>query len=264
MIVVERSHKLRNILMTGFSQARRVSAAVAFTFMSTMSCSMSRADPITAKSGGVELADFDIVQTEITASSDMITFRMSVSGKAGASKPAATGKLAGSTVYSYVWPTSLNSAAVGFEKDQGILAFAATSHPDFDDTPEGDENGDGDKKNDGDVWHSHWVVLVKDEACGAGGLKVQDIANGGKPALPKTWPGLPLLIDSPGYAPSINGDQIEVSVPAAALGDISGMTFDGVTSGLRVNESAHAPLLCVATVFDVASGDLSLPGKISK
>lgn len=41
-----------------------------------------------------------------------------------------------------------------------------------------------------------------------------------------------------------------------------GIAFDGVTSGLRVNESAHAPLLCVVDVFDVASGDLSLPGKV--
>lgn len=25
------------------------------------------------------------------------------------------------------------------------------------------------------VWHSHWVVLVKDEACGPGALKAKDI-----------------------------------------------------------------------------------------
>jgi hypothetical protein len=137
--------------------------------------------------------------------------------------------------------------------DLGEQAFAGKSR-----------YGGGNMGNDGDVWHSHWVVLVKDEACGAGGLKVQDIAEGAKPALPKTWPGLPLLIDSPGYAPAISGDHIEVSVPAAALGDIIAVAFDGVTSGLQVNASTHAPLLCVAEVFDIASGDLSLPGKISK
>jgi hypothetical protein len=37
-----------------------------------------------------------------------------------------------------------------------------------------------------------------------------------------------------------------------------------VTAGLRVNANVHAPLICVADVFDVASGDLSLPGKIGK
>jgi hypothetical protein len=218
---------------------------------------------ITAKAGG-DKPDFDIVETIIAAKGDTVTFVMKVSGKAGATSPAATGKLEGSDVYSYVWPTSLNSSAVGFEPDQGILAFAVVAHPDFDDTPEADENGDGDKKNDGGVWHSHWVVLVKDNACGPGGLKVQDIPQGAKPALPKTWPGLPLLIDSPGYVPAMDGSEVSVSVPAAALGDISGMRFDGVTSGLRVNASMHAPLLCVAAVFDIASGDLSLPGTIAK
>jgi hypothetical protein len=185
-------------------------------------------------------------------------------GKAGASKPSKVGKLAGSTIYSYVWPTSLNSSTVGFEQDQGILAFAVTSHPDFDDTPLYDENGDGDKTNDGDLWHSHWVVLVPDEACGKGALKVRDIPEGTKPKLPPTWPGIPVLIDSPKITPRISGKLVTVRVPAASLGDTAGMKFDGVTSGLRINASVHAPLVCVADVFDVASGDLSLPGRVMK
>ncbi len=41
---------------------------------------------------------------------------------------------------------------------------------------------------------------------------------------------------------------------------MKGVAFDGVTAGLRVSASAHQPLLCVVNVFDVASGDLSLPG----
>ena len=89
---------------------------------------------------------------------------MAASGKAGASRPAATGKLAGSQVFSYVWPTTLDPAIVGFEPKAGILAFAVTAHPDFDDTPLFDENGNGDLADDGDVWHSHWVVLAKDDA----------------------------------------------------------------------------------------------------
>ena len=40
--------------------------------------------------------------------------------------------------------------------------------------------------------------------------------------------------------------------------------FDGVTAGMRVNVNVHAPLLCVTDVFDVASGDLSLPGKVNQ
>jgi hypothetical protein len=111
------------------------------------------ADPIDSKAGNIKQAEFDIVRTEVLQMGDTVTFRIAVSGKAGESKPSAIGKLAGSSVYSYVWPTSLNSSAVGFEPDQGILALAATAHPDFDDTPAVDENGDGDKANDGGLWH---------------------------------------------------------------------------------------------------------------
>jgi hypothetical protein len=209
-------------------------------------------------------ASFDIVQTSITTDGNLAVFSMQVSGKAGASKPTKNGKLAGSRVYSYVWPTSLDPATVGFEAKSGILAFAATSHRDFDDTPLYDENADGNLANDGNLWHSHWVVLTKDDACGKGNLKVVDIAEGTKPALPKTWPGLPILIDSPGWTPIVRGQTIEVRVPFDNITAVNNATFDGVTAGLRVNESVHNPLLCVENVFKVASGDLSLPGKVNK
>ena len=57
-------------------------------------------------------------------------------------------------------------------------------------------------------------------------------------------------------------DGPEVSIKAAISADVTGTSYDGVTSALRVNDSIHAPLLCVTDVFDVASGDLSLPGTI--
>lgn len=222
------------------------------------------ADPIAAASGNQAQTEFDIVKAGVTATEDMVTFTIGVSGKAGTTIPAVSGKLAGARVYSYVWPTSLDSSTVGFEKAQGILALAVTAHPDFDDTPATDENGDGDKANDGNLWHSHWVVLGPDDACGKGSLKVIDIPEGAKPRLPATWPGLPLLIDSPNLVPEISDSTVQVKLPAALLGDIFSFKFDGVTAGLRVNESTHAPLLCVTDVFDVASGDLSLPGTTSK
>ncbi len=207
---------------------------------------------------------FDIVDTRISTEGNTAVFHVVVSGKAGASKPAKTGKLAGSQVFSYVWPTTLDSAAVGFEPKSGILAFAVTSHPDFDDTPLFDENGDGDPKNDGNVWHSHWVVLAPDAACGKGSLKVVDIPEGSKPRLPKTWPGLPLLIDSPGWNPLFKGKTLEVRVPFDDINIVNAAGFDGVTAALRVNASVHSPLLCVANVFKVGSGDLSLPGKVNQ
>jgi hypothetical protein len=145
-----------------------------------------------------------------------------------------------------------------------ILALAATAHPDFDDTPLFDENGDGDRGNDGDLWHSHWVVLGPDETCGPGALKVIDIPEGATPRLPPTWPGLPLLIDSPGWQPILAAETVEVRGALCEIGAVEAAGFDGVTAGLRVNANVHAPLLCVTDVFDVASGDLSLPGKVNQ
>lgn len=219
---------------------------------------------ITAPAGGGVTAPFDIVHARITTEGNVAVFHMGVSGKAGSARPTATGKLAGAEVFSYVWPTSIDSAEVGFEEGAGILALAVTAHPDFDDTPFFDENHDGRRDNDGDLWHSHWVVLTPDESCGPGHLKVKDIPEGVKPRLPKTWPGLPILIDSPGWSPVIESDTVEVRVPFDDIGAVMNASYDGVTAGLRVNESIHAPLLCVVDVFDVASGDLSLPGRVGQ
>ena len=212
---------------------------------------------------GVDAA-FDIVHTKVARDGNHAVFHIAVSGQAGASRPSKVGKLAGSRVFSYVWPTTINPAAVGFDDRAGILAFAVTAHPDFDDTPLYDENGDGDPKNDGDLWHSHWVVLQPDDACGKGALKVVDIPEGAKPKLPKTWPGLPILIDSPGHVPVFKKNSLDVRVPFADVSHLIDAGFDGVTAALRVNASVHSPLLCVADVFKVASGNLSLPGKIGK
>lgn len=219
---------------------------------------------IQSKSVAAVKAPYDIVHSKITTENNIATFHMAVSGKAGISKPTKTGKLAGSQVFSYVWPTTIDPSVVGFEAKSGILAFAVTSHPDFDDTPLFDENGDGNTKNDGGIWHSHWVVLQPDDACGKGALKVVDIPEGSKPKLPKTWPGLPLLIDSPGWHPQFNKSIIKVRVPFDDIGVVTASGFDGVTAALRVNASMHSPLLCVANVFKVASGNLSLPGKVNQ
>lgn len=199
---------------------------------------------------------FDIINTKITTEGNVATFEIEVNGKAGTDKPAKTGKFAGARVFSYVWPTSIDPAEVGFEGKSGILALAVTIHPDFNDTPL--------FENDGSKWHTHWVVLTPDEACGPKGMKVKDIAEGTKPKLPKTWPGVPLFIDSPGYLPRFSGKTVKVKVPFDNIAAVESSKFDGVTSGLRVNESVHAPLLCIENIFKVASGDLSLPGQVSK
>ena len=194
----------------------------------------SHAGGIAAEAGNAGAADFDIVHARVTMEDGGIVFRMAVSGSAGETRPTPAGALAGSEVFAYVWPTSIDPYEAGFDEKAGILAMAVTSHPDFDDTPLQDENGDGDPGNDGDVWHSHWVVLGPDEACGAGALKVIDIPEGAKPRLPETWPGLPLLIDSPGFEPALDGATVELRVPFADVSVVKGARYDGVTSGLRV------------------------------
>lgn len=220
------------------------------------------AQGITSAAGVGVNASFDIVHAEIRTSGNLATFRMAVSGAAGQTKPTATGTFAGSEVFSYVWPTSVDPYEVGFDRGAGILALAVTAHPDFDDTPLFDEDRDGRLDNDGYTWHVHWVVLGPDPVCGDGSLKVIDIPDGAKPRLPRTWPGVPLLLDSPGWQPLLDRDAVEVRVPFDDIAVVEAASYDGVTAGLRVNASAHSPLLCVVDVFDVASGDLSMPGRV--
>jgi hypothetical protein len=201
-------------------------------------------------------ASFDIIETRVATENGHAIFRTRVRAAAGVDKPKATGTFQGSDVHAYVWPTSLNSADVGFEKGQGIVALAATFHPDFDDASRKAKN-----TTNRDRWHAHWVVLNEDKAC-PGGLKVKDIPAGSTPKLPADWPGAPILIDSPDYKTQFKGDVVDVHVPLAQIGALATASFDGVTAGLKVNANLHAPLLCVQNVFKVASGNLSLPGKV--
>ncbi len=209
---------------------------------------------IEAPRGNTRVADFDIVGAAISIEGESAVFQIQVAGRAGETRPAETGRFEGSAVHAYVWPTSLDTAVVGFEPGQGILALAVTFHPDFDDNAPG-------RERNRHVWHSHWVVLDPDNACGPGALKVRDIPAGAQPRLPVDWPGVPLLLSSPDLPPHLLGSTVEVRVPVAGLPGLRTTRFDGVTAGLRVNANLHAPLLCIAEVFDVASGDLSLPGR---
>lgn len=204
---------------------------------------------------------FDILSADAKAKGKIITFGLQVAGTAGAETPDRTGKLPGAAVYAYVWPTTLDPDVAGFAKGSGILALAVTAHPDFDDTPLFDENGDGDPNNDGAGWHSHWVVLAKDAGCAAG-LKVRDISPGADLPVPPTAPGLPLMLDSPGYSPLAKGARLSVNSAVRDGKAAVGAGFDAVTSKLQVNKDGKAPLLCVTEVMDIASGKLDLSGKI--
>lgn len=217
------------------------------------------AHDITAKRDAKVPSAFDIVRATAMTDGRLATFIMEVTGKAGSQKPKKIGKLKGSKVDAYVWPTKLDPSSVGFAKGSGILALAITAHPDFDDTPLFDENGDGDPNNDGANWHSHWVVLGEDKGC-TGGLKVRDVSPG-QDVLPKTAPGLPIALDSPGMSPLIKGAIVRITVPVEGAENVN---FDAVAAKLQVHDLGKAPLLCVSGTYKVASGNLSLPGVIMR
>jgi len=69
----------------------------------------------TPQTGGIQSAaakavkaDYDPIHTRITTEANVATFHVAVSGKAGKTYPTKTGKLGGSTVFSYVWPTTID------------------------------------------------------------------------------------------------------------------------------------------------------------
>jgi len=251
---------MKTLLLT--SMTLLLGANYALADASHKSHAIHQEGAVKSPADSTKIAAFDILAAHVHRNGRTVTFHMTTNGTAGSKVPTPAGSLGGAPVLSYVWPTSLDPSTVGFEGETGILALAATSHPDFDDTPLYDEDGDGNPANDGSKWHSHWIVLTPTKECGEGALGVRDIPKGETPAMPATWPGLPIFIDSPGFTPLFDGPEIKINVSFADANAIVGASYDGVTSALKVNANVHAPLLCVTDVFDVASGDLSLPGKI--
>ncbi|WP_227368095.1 hypothetical protein [Halomonas sp. M20] len=204
-----------------------------------------------AATGGYYVADYD-----------MLVFEVKVAGQAGATAPKARGQMDGAPVLTYAFPTTLSPTVVGFDDVEGILTLVATSHPDFDDTPLWDEQGDGRYDNDGIVFHSHWVVLTEDDRA-PGGLAVREITDGDSATLPPTNAGMPLYLDSPGLSVVLQGDTLRILVPAWRVQNAREFSFDAVTAYLEVNTSDDSrPMLGIYEVYDVASGDLSLPYRL--
>jgi hypothetical protein len=204
---------------------------------------------------------------EITAASvryledlDLLVFDVDVAGVAGGTTPDPRGELDGAPVLGYVVPTNLPPPAVGFQAEEGIVALAATSHPDFDDTPLWDETLDGDFGNDGLLWHTHWVLVGPDERV-PGGLAVIQVAEAEvSTILPPTAPDLPLYLDSPGFPVTLREGTLQMVVPAPRVGNETSFDFDAVSAYLQVNTSdPDRPMLGVYDVYGVLSGDLSLP-----
>ncbi|MCW9705735.1 hypothetical protein [Fodinibius salsisoli] len=211
-------------------------------------------------------ADMNITDAQVTylRAQDQILFQMEVDGTAGQTKPEPAGQLNGAPVLGYVFPTTLSPTAVGFGDVKGTLAFAITSHPDFDDTPLWDENGDHDYKNDGKCYHTHWVVLVEDDRV-EGGLSVKEFKKEDQGVvLPPTNPGMPMYLDSPGFPVVFDHNLLRVTVPAQRLSNEQAFNYDGVAAYMEVSTEKGQPMLGVYKVFKVLSGDLSLPYSVQQ
>lgn len=211
--------------------------------------------------GGVALADaimspvneaidptFDIHSAEVRADGDLLHFRMTLRGNAGASVPPRTGRFEGSQMYAYIWPTSADTAAAGFPRGQGLLALALVSHPDLVE----DVGGTRFSMD----WHPHWMVLVPSMGCGPYGLRIMD----GMAAAPGA---LPLMTKPASLSSAMTGNTLDVEVPAAMLGDKNTLRFDGLTASMVVSSSGPSPLVCVRPI-DVASGRLVLQGTVTQ
>jgi len=194
---------------------------------------------------------------------DLLIFSQTVAGRAGTTVPKARGRLNGAPVLGYVFPTTLAPADVGFvHEGEGIVALAVTAHPDFDDTPLWDEDNDRNYANDGGVFHTHWVVLVPDERA-PGKLAVAQIRKEAMArTLPPTHPGMPMLMDSPGFSVVFRGSELKVLVPAQRANRRTRFRFDAVTAYMEVSTEPDRPMLAVQRVFRVLSGDLSLPYEV--
>ena len=196
---------------------------------------------------------------------DLLVFKIQTEGKAGETVPTARGKLDGAPVLGYVFPTNLKSEDVGFGQVEGVVALAVTAHPDFDDTPLWDENNDGNYQNDGVVWHTHWVILGPDKRVKGGLAVIEFQPEDNAVVLPPTNPGMNMYMDSPGYSVVTEDETLKILVPAQRINHKKDFNYDAVCAYMEVNTSdKKRPLLGVYEVYDVLSGDLSLPYKVKK
>lgn len=216
--------------------------------------------------------DYKITGASVTHNKKwgQLEFEINVQGQAGRSVSSPAGQMNGAPVDGYVFPTTLSSEDIGFSKTDGIVALALTAHPDFDDTPLWDEDGDGDYANDKIIWHPHWVVLVEDKRV-PGGLSVKEFNAADKSVvLPKTNPGMPMYMDSPGFQVVTEGKSIRVVVPDYRVRFKTDFKYDAVGAYMQLSTGeggAHLadgkmPMLGVYKVYSVLSKNLSLPYQV--
>jgi len=115
----------------------------AIAIASLLAAGLARAgEPVEPVAGGPAL-EIEGQSVRYVEALDVLVFEQRLAGTAGGIVPEPAGGLDGAPVLGYVFPTTLSPTAVGFGEIDGILALAATSHPDFDDTPLWDEGVTG-------------------------------------------------------------------------------------------------------------------------
>ena len=70
---------------------------------------------------------------------------------------------------------------------------------------------------------------------------------------------MPMLMDSPGYSVVLRGSVLKVLVPATRVYRQTSFSYHAVTAYMEVGPGEDRPLLGVYEVYEVLSGDLSLP-----
>ncbi|NEQ79612.1 MAG: hypothetical protein F6K26_04900 [Moorea sp. SIO2I5] len=243
-------------------------ASLAFAISSLAVClAVFAQQPINSVNSLPVSPDLELRQANVTYLSDLdlLVFEEQVKGTIGNTLPNAAGQLDTAPVMGYVFPTTLKPEDVGFNSTEGIVALAATSHPDFDDTPLWDEDNNNNYGDDGKIFHTHWVLLTPDERV-PGGLSVKEFEKeDDSVVLPPTNPGMQMYMDSPGFCVVSKNNSLKILVPAERVNHNIKFKFDGVTAYMEVNTSdSERPLLGVYQVYSVRSGDLSLPYSIKQ
>lgn len=246
--------------------AVKLVASVAFgasVLSGAIACEVCGKSPVDRAASATQIPKIRKAEVKYDKQLDQYVFELNLDGSAKSAVPEARGKLDTAPVVGFVFPTTLEPEAVGFKEVEGIVALAVTTHPDFDDTPLWDEDGDANYGNDGVVYHPHWVVLAPDDRV-AGGLSVVAAAKERlAEILPPTNPGMPMYMDSPGYPVVLGSKDLKVVVPGYRIRGASDFKFDAVSCYMEVNASdGERPMLGVYAVYQVLSGDLSLPFEV--
>ena len=190
---------------------------------------------------------------------DSYIFTIETVKDAASVAPMPSGKVDGAPVLAYVFVTSLKPIDIGYSHVEGTVALAVTSHPDFDDTPLWDEDNNDLYDDDGIIYHSHWVVLEKNDRAKEGLAVVQASATD---ILTPTSP-MPMYLDSPGFTILEKGKKLKVIVPANAVKRNKTFTTSALTAYLEVDASKAAPLLKVERIYSQFSPAFSVKNKDS-